>query len=58
MKNQHNKNLIFLLLATLFGSTSGPLKRFIDLPPPSLFGVVVLLVASFYLAFVILKKSI
>src|SRR5690606_36425416 len=34
MKNQHNKNLIFLLLATLFGSTSGPLGRFIDLPPP------------------------
>ena len=34
MKNQHTKNLIFLLIATLFGSTSGTLGKFIDLPPP------------------------
>ena len=34
MKNQNTKNLIFLLIATLFGSTSGPLGKFIDLEPP------------------------
>lgn len=34
MKNQHLKHLSELLLAALFISTSGPLGRFIDMPPP------------------------
>ena len=33
MNNQHTKNLIFLFIATLFGSTSGALGKFIDVPP-------------------------
>lgn len=34
MKNQDTKNLIFLLTATLIGSSSGVLGKFIDLDPP------------------------
>lgn len=34
MANQHTKNLLFLGLATLCISTSGPLARFIELSPP------------------------
>ena len=34
MKNQHFKQLLELVLATLFISTSGALGKFIDMPPP------------------------
>lgn len=34
MNNQHNTNLLLLLLATLFISTSGALGRYIDMPTP------------------------
>lgn len=34
MKNQHTTNLVQLLLATLFISTSGALGKFIDMPTP------------------------
>ncbi|MDO5968560.1 EamA family transporter [Flavivirga aquimarina] len=34
MSNNHTNNLVFLLLATLFISTSGALGKFIDMPTP------------------------
>lgn len=56
MKNQHTKNLIFLLIATLFGSTSGPLGKFIDLPPPVIIWCRSILGALFLYAFCYFKK--
>jgi drug/metabolite transporter (DMT)-like permease len=56
MKNQHNKNLIFLFVATLFGSTSGPLGKFIDLPPPVIIWCRCLLAGLFLYAFCYFKK--
>ena len=56
MKNQHTKNLIFLFVATLFGSTSGPLGKFIDLPPPVIIWCRCILAALFLYAFCYFKK--
>lgn len=56
MKNQHSKNLIFLLIATLFGSTSGPLGKFIDLPPPVIIWCRCILGGLFLYAFCYFKK--
>ncbi|MDO7170876.1 DMT family transporter [Mariniflexile sp. AS56] len=56
MKNQHTKNLIFLLFATLFGSTSGPLGKFIDLPPPVIIWCRCILGGLFLYAFCYFKK--
>lgn len=57
MKNQHSKNLIFLLIATLFGSTSGPLGKFIDLPPPVIIWCRCILGGLFLYAFCYFKKA-
>ncbi|WP_100610120.1 DMT family transporter [Confluentibacter lentus] len=56
MKNQHTKNLIFLFVATLFGSTSGPLGKFIDLPPPVSIWCRCILGGIFLYAFCYFKK--
>ncbi|WP_111307656.1 DMT family transporter [Confluentibacter sediminis] len=56
MKNQHTKNLIFLLIATLFGSTSGPLGKFIDLDPPVIIWCRCVLGGIFLFAFCYFKK--
>ena len=56
MKNQHTKNLIFLLIATLFGSTSGPLGKYIDLAPPVIIWCRCALGALFLYAFCYFKK--
>ncbi|MFI0430295.1 DMT family transporter [Mariniflexile sp. HMF6888] len=56
MKNQHSKNLIFLLIATLFGSTSGPLGKFIDIPPPVIIWCRCILGGLFLYAFCYFKK--
>jgi len=56
MKNQHTKNLIFLFIATLFGSTSGPLGKFIDLPPPVIIWCRCILGGIFLYAFCYFKK--
>ena len=56
MKNQHTKNLIFLLIATLFGSTSGPLGKYIDLAPPVIIWCRCALGALFLYTFCYFKK--
>lgn len=56
MKNQHTKNLIFLLIATLFGSTSGALGKFIDLSPPVIIWCRCILGGLFLFAFCYFKK--
>lgn len=56
MKNQHSRNLIFLLIATLFGSTSGPLGKFIDLAPPVIIWCRCFLGGLFLYAFCYFKK--
>ncbi|MBP0903566.1 DMT family transporter [Mariniflexile gromovii] len=56
MKNQHSRNLIFLLIATLFGSTSGPLGKYIDLPPPVIIWCRCILGGLFLYAFCYFKK--
>ena len=57
MKNQHTKNLIFLFVATLFGSTSGALGKFIDVPPPVVIWCRCVIGALFIYIFCLFNKT-
>jgi len=56
MKNQHNKHLFLLALATLLISTSGTLGKFIDLPTPVIIWGRSSIAAVFLFAFCWYKK--
>ncbi|WP_299049968.1 DMT family transporter [uncultured Polaribacter sp.] len=56
MQNNHTKNLAFLLLATLFISTSGVLGKYIAMPPEAIILFRALFAAAFIYLFCRIKK--
>ena len=56
MENSHGKNLIYLLLATLFISTSGVLGKYISLPPEAIILFRASIAAVFIYIYCIIKK--